>query len=257
MVATLRGQATVALPDGTQKQYSVALTLPPGVAAGARHDSAVLLLAGAGGGMDAPLLGDVAEVLPTRARLPVLRFDCRGPAFERRVLVARALLRPRAALDLGPCARWVAVGVLLGARVAARLVADGAACAAAMLSFPLISASSGESRIDQLLAAHTAAPNAPLLLVHGERDELAPAKPWAAALAALRAIDGAALRLHDVAGAGHSLVPPAGPDKAAARERMLAAVAAFVADAAQGEGPAAAAASCGATGERPAKRPRP
>ena len=254
MAATLRGEAAVALPDGTQKRYGVALTLPDGVAAGAPHAAAVLLLAGAGGGMDAPLLLEVAQVLATRARLPVLRFDCRGPAFERRVVVARALMLPGAALGLGPCARWVAVGVSLGARVAARLVADGVACGAAMLAFPLVAAASGESRLAQLLAAHAASPGAPLLLVRGERDELAPTQPWAAALDALRDA-GAAPRLHDVAGAGHSLTPPAGPDKAAARERMLAAVAAFVADAAAwGEHHAAAAGE--ASGERPAKRPR-
>ena len=259
MAATLRGEAAVALPDGTQKRYGVALTLPAGADAGAHHAAAVLLLAGAGGGMDAPLLLEVAEALATRARLPVLRFECRGPAFERRVLVAHALMQPRAALGLGPCARWVAVGVSLGARVAARLVADGAACGAAMLSFPLISASSGDSRLEQLLAARAAAPAAPLLLVRGERDELAPLQPWTEALAALRSA-GAAPRLHDISGAGHSLAPPAGPDKAAARERMLAAVADFAAEAVRGADAAAhdaAGAAAGAPGERPAKRPRP
>lgn len=250
-VTTLRGEAAVALPDGKEKRYAVALTLPAAVSAGGPHACAVLLLAGAGGGMDAPLLVALAEAIAARARLPVLRFECRGPAFERRVLVANAVMRPRAACGLGPCARWSAVGTSLGARVAARLVADGAACAAALLAFPLLSSSTGESRLEQLLVAPRAAPAAPLLLARGERDKSAPAQPWAEALAALSHA-GATPLLHAVPGAGHSL-DAKGAAKAPERERLLAAVAAFVADAAQG---AEGGAGGTAADEQPAKRQR-
>jgi predicted alpha/beta-hydrolase family hydrolase len=254
-VTTLRGEAAVALPDGKEKNYAVALTLPAGVSAGGPHACAVLLLAGAGGGMDAPLLVALAEALAARTRLPVLRFECRGPAFDRRVLVANAVMRPRAACGLA-CARWVAVGTSLGARVAARLVADGAACAAAMLAFPLLS-STGESRLEQLLAAPRAAPAAPLLLARGERDTSAPPGPWAEALSVLSHA-GATPLLHTIPGAGHSLDAPAAT-KDAERERLLAAVAAFVADAAQGGDATAQGAEAGAgaaADEQPAKRQR-
>jgi len=161
-------------------------------------------------------------------------------------------MQPHAS-GLGPCARWLAVGESLGARVAAHLVASGAVSGAALLCFPLLppkSSQSQASRLPQLLAAAARAPPVPLLLVHGELDAQAPAQQWAAALAAL-ASAGAAPQLHDVPRAGHSLVPKGTQEvKTAARASLLAAVAAFIADAAAQQ-PGAAAAE-----QQPAKRQR-
>lgn len=136
----------------------------------ARRPQAALALGhGAGRGVDAPDLGALARDLP-RAGITVFRIEQPWRVAGRRVAGPPQTLdaatvaclnatRVRCPLVLG--------GRSAGARVACRLADSMGAIGCLALAFPLHAASSGKSRLDELVHVRV-----PTLLVQGERDRL-------------------------------------------------------------------------------------
>lgn len=165
----------------------------------------IILAHGAGGDMHSGNLAHYAAAF-AGAGFPCLRFTCKPTRLPYRVKACQAVMDGAAEVaGLDQVKAWIFAGHSMGARVASSMAAANpeATCGCIFFSYPLHTSDDQGNLRDQPLVDLTL----PLLFVHGSKDSMCKAVPFAAVKARMSSID---LQVHEVEGGDHGLAVHAG-----------------------------------------------